>query len=122
MFLNISLINRMKIAAVITLIVMLARCDFGNNQLKTYMKCGIVAHQLGETNAENKISQSLKEYLRKNKTAASMNDADISRLSQEVRDDLNLEGQTISSGVETLINVYNSSECRKLHGQEKIPT
>ncbi len=41
-------------------------------------------------------------------------------LGQEVRDEMNLEGQSFEGQIETLIDIYNSSKCVKLHEQPEI--
>lgn len=100
-------------------IILISACDSSGSGLKSYMKCGIAANQLGMHRASLEIGKSLEVYVKNNKIA-SMSNAQLSYLGAEVRDDLNLEGLSFDSQIDKLIRVYNSSACQKMHAQGKV--
>lgn len=96
----------------------LSACDSNESGLKSYMKCGIAANELGMHRASVEIGKYLEDYVKNNQTQPISN-AQISYLGAEARGDLNLEGLSFDSQMAKLIRVYNSSTCQKMHGQGK---
>jgi lipoprotein len=109
---------KMKKLVLIALTGLLFGCSSEHDDLKTFMKCGIAANQLEQGAALKMISQKMEQYTKEKNIQGSARDALY--LGQEVRDEMNLEGQSFEGQIETLIDIYNSSKCVKLHEQPEI--
>ena len=108
----------MKKLVLIALTGLLFGCSSEHDDLKTFMECGITANQLEQGAALKMISQKMEQYTKEKNIQGSARDAMY--LGQEVRDEMNLEGQSFEGQIETLIDIYNSSKCVKLHEQPEI--
>ena len=96
----------------------LTACSSVESDLKSFMKCGMAANQLERNFASREIADKMDKYIRKNKVNGSARNAMY--LGQEVRDDLNLHSKSLDGQIYSLVKIYNSSECRDMHEQEKI--
>lgn len=105
---------------IIAILVMIIYSYFSTEKdLKKYLKCGIAAEQLERYSASDKISKKMAEYLTKNKIEGSARHAN--KIASEVREDLKMNNNAnLQRQIYTLVKAYNSSKCRKLHGEEKI--
>ncbi|UOP00378.1 hypothetical protein [Kingella potus] len=112
---------KIKKLALIALMGLLVACSAEHDDLKTFMKCGIAAKQLEQSTALEVIWRKMEQYTKEKNIQASAHDAMYLDLGQEIRDEMNLEGQSFEGQVETLIDIYNSSECVKLHEQPEFP-
>lgn len=95
-----------------------AACSSVESDLKSFMKCGMAAHQLERSAASRNISIKMAQYVKENNVDGSARDAMY--LGQEVRDELALYDKSLDGQLYTLAKVYNSSTCRNMHEQEKI--
>lgn len=100
------------------LIAFSSGCGSTKSELKEFTKCGMAAAQLEEYEAKDIIVKKLKEYTEKKGFNGSARYASF--LAQEVRDDLDLHSKNLTGQIYTLVKVYNSSKCIKMHGKEKI--
>ncbi|MBF1803496.1 hypothetical protein [Alloalcanivorax profundimaris] len=93
-------------------------CSSIDNELKSFMKCGLAASKLEKYVAQKVISDKLKKYIENEEVDGAARNA--MRLGQEVRDDLALYEKSLQGQFYKLVKVYNSSECRSIHNQNKI--
>lgn len=100
-------------------LILLTACSSVESDLKTYMKCGIAANQLEKEKANINISKKLSEYIKEHEIKGSAGYA--MHLSEEVKnEDLELYKKNLEGQIYTLVKVYNSSECKDIHEQDKI--
>jgi len=90
----------------------LTACSSQRGDLEDFARCGRVAHMLGQYQAFDAIAKNMDVYAIENKV--NMSQFDLARLFEEVRNELD------RTSPRSLISLYNSSTCVKLHGQDKI--
>jgi hypothetical protein len=98
--------------------LILSGCTSEKDKLKSFAKCSIAARQLEQPTAKRNIETKLKEYVIENHINGSAMQASF--FVGEVREEMNLEGKRLDGQLYTLVKIYNSSECTKLHEQEPI--
>ncbi|SEI13681.1 hypothetical protein SAMN05660691_04117 [Rheinheimera pacifica] len=99
-------------------VVTLSSCSFVDGEIKSFLKCGLAANQLGEHQAVEMISSKMKAYVNEEKIEGSARY--VMELGQEVRDELDLYSKGLERQEYTLAKIYNSSKCLDMHEQEKI--
>lgn len=110
--------NIIRFCLLAIFLVTFSGCSSVENDIKSFMKCGMAANHLDKSKASRNISRKLEQYIEENNVEGSAREA--SRLGEEVRDDLGLYEKRLEIQYYTLGKIYNSSTCRDMHEQEKI--
>lgn len=109
---------------------LLSSCSSMDSDVKDFLRCGIAASQLEENRAASIISKKADDYFDKNKSKFEKHLASkgmqstpmyLSFLSNDIRnEEMELYNKNLQGQIFTLVKVYNSSTCLKLHEQDKI--
>jgi hypothetical protein len=114
------MMSKIKIFFILLIAAILAACTSIESDLKSFLKCGMAAHQLQKPVAARNISIKMEQYLKGKNINVPVPARDAMYLGEEVRDELALHEKTIEGQLYTLVKVYNSSKCREMHEQDKI--
>lgn len=88
-------------------------------KVRQFMECGIAAELLENTPAREEIVREFALFMLAENIHLS--DRDFFVLKEEIKyDSMKLHQKGAFEQAETLIKAFNSSQCRKLHKQEKI--
>ena len=98
--------------------VLLSSCSSQKSQFKAFLKCGIAAAQLEQYEAEKQIGIKLEKWVRE--TQYDLSPREMSFLAQEVRNEMGIYGINSFEQFEIYVKTFNSSKCRKIHGQKKF--
>lgn len=107
-----------KTVSATIIVAFLSACSSVESDLKSFMKCMIVANEMGMQVASQNVAAKMDKYLTENNIEGSAGYG--MRLGEEVRNDLGLYSQNLEGQIYTMIDVYNSSTCVAMHEQAKL--
>lgn len=112
------MIKRRATASVL-LAFTLAACGV-KSDVEDFMRCAIVAEQLGQTTAANNIHKKLAEFANKNPSVSNIQPFELMQMSAKIKyDELGVHHGGLQTA-EIMADVYNSSTCREMHEQDKF--